>query len=79
MTGFTSSANNPNPSTNKVWRSMPRRTRRQLVGKQEDTLRRQREEALSELERELHESEAPTIPLPVVSEKIDLQHLWRSE
>ena len=33
---------------------MPRKTRRQLVGKQEDIEREEREEALRVLERELH-------------------------
>jgi hypothetical protein len=34
---------------------MPRRTRRQLVGKEEDVERREREEELRALERELHQ------------------------
>jgi hypothetical protein len=35
---------------------MPRSTRRQLVGKQEDILRQEREDALRALEQELHRS-----------------------
>lgn len=67
------------PSITWAGRSMPRRTRKQLVGKQEDIERRQREEALSELERELHETEAPTIPLPVITEEAEPELRWRSE
>jgi hypothetical protein len=67
------------PSITRAGRSMPRRTRKQLVGKQEDIEHRQREEALSELERELHENEAPTIPLPVITEDAEPEFRWRSE
>jgi hypothetical protein len=67
------------PSTTRAGRSMPRRTRRQLLGKQEDIERRQREEALSELERELHQSEAPTISLPVITDDAEPESWWRSK
>ena len=36
---------------------MPRKTRRQLVGKQEDVERQEREDELRALERELHQEQ----------------------
>lgn len=49
---------------------MPRLTRRQLVGKDEDIERQEREEELRALEVELHKAqrEEVVISLPVVSE-----------
>jgi hypothetical protein len=50
---------------------MPRKTRRQLVGKQEDAEREQREDALRALERELHQpqSQQNENSLPVIREQ----------
>jgi hypothetical protein len=54
---------------------MPRKTRRQLVGKQEDAERQEREDSLRDLERELHQQQqedfenplsAPTEPTEIV-------------
>jgi hypothetical protein len=49
---------------------MARKTRRQLVGKQEDAERQEREAALRVLERELHQaqSEKPDDPFPEITE-----------
>lgn len=52
---------------------MPRKTRRQLVGKQEDIERQEREDALRALEQELHrEQENPDDPPSVVIEPMEM-------
>jgi hypothetical protein len=52
---------------------MPRKTRRQLVGKQEDAEREEREDALRALEQELHqEQENLDDPPSVVTEPMEM-------
>lgn len=53
---------------------MPRKSRRQLVGKQEDVERREREEALRALEHELHQQQQEDYesPRPTITEPADM-------
>lgn len=52
---------------------MPRKTRRQLVGKQEDAERQEREAELRALEEELHQQqENSDDPSPAVTEPMEM-------
>lgn len=53
---------------------MPRKTRRQLVGKQEDIERQEREDALRALEDELHQQQTgkPDDPSPAITEPVEM-------
>jgi len=53
---------------------MPRKTRRQLVGKQEDVERQEREDELRALEQELHQQQQEDFenPLPTLTEPMEM-------
>jgi hypothetical protein len=53
---------------------MPRKTRRQLVGKQEDAERMEREASLLALERELHQEQTEKMDdfLPMITEPVEM-------